>query len=68
MFGSSAERNEVERPPRIAQCGHAPAALSLCGIALKNPKKTDEAHSFVRFVDAASKARYQSCSVTLLIR
>ena len=27
MFGSSAERNEVERTPRIAQCGHAPEAL-----------------------------------------
>ena len=27
MFGMSAERNEVERPPRIAQCGHAPEAL-----------------------------------------
>ena len=24
MFGSSAERNGVERPARIAQCGHAP--------------------------------------------
>ena len=43
MFGLSAERNEVERTPRIAQCGHAPealrgasAALSLCGIALDN--------------------------------
>ena len=24
MFGMSAERNEVERPARIAQCGHAP--------------------------------------------
>ncbi len=24
MFGMSAERNEVERTPRIAQCGHAP--------------------------------------------
>ena len=49
MFGMSAERNEVERTPRIAQCGHAPealrgasAALSLCGIALikKCPQKT----------------------------
>ena len=27
MFGMSAERNEVERPARIAQCGHAPEAL-----------------------------------------
>ncbi len=27
MFGMSAERSGVERPARIAQCGHAPEAL-----------------------------------------
>ncbi len=32
MFGMSAERNGVERTPRIAQCGHAPRVVQ-CGHA-----------------------------------
>ena len=32
MFGMSAERNGVERTPRIAQCGHAPR-IAQCGHA-----------------------------------
>ena len=55
MFGSSAERSVAQRPPRIAQCGHAPRIAqcghSAGGIAIKHyiSKKTGSIRT-ARFV------------------
>ena len=48
MFGSSAERNEVERPPRI-DTGGTPAVLSLCGIALTKNSPTGQSGRMIQY-------------------